>query len=292
MRSNRIIQSIMISAVAMLLLAACSIYDDYPHRRQYDVRLCVTDSTGQVLPDSVASVHTLYTFKNGIFFAQYMAEKDGVVRIAYEDTDSLTFVAMTTNPSNLCDITEPKIGESIHNVWLQMKTQGEGLAADLSEIYYGKLSTVIESWEPQEQQKTIMLRDQRAKARVYVRALRSKHGDGNYRVVLKGLRSGITYNGDTGGIPVNYNMEGKFVTYDDWETSAVNLLPTVYEPCRLQLFKQNGEMLIDTDVDENGKPLIIHPQDDIVFYVRVDTPIGITITVMPFEEFQNNYTFG
>ncbi len=157
MTSNRIIRSFTLCAIAMLLLAACSIFDDYPHRRQYDVILRVTDSTGQVLPDSVASVKTLYAFRNGIFYGKYMAEEDGVIRITYEDRDSMTFVAMTSDPNNLCEITEPEIGESIHNVWLQLKTQGDSLASDLSEIFYGKLTTLIYADGQQEQKKTICI---------------------------------------------------------------------------------------------------------------------------------------
>lgn len=39
MTSNRIIRSITLCAVALLLLSACSIYDEYPARRHYDVIL-------------------------------------------------------------------------------------------------------------------------------------------------------------------------------------------------------------------------------------------------------------
>ena len=74
----------------------------------------------------------------------------------------MTFVAMTSDPNNLCEITEPEIGESIHNVWLQLKTQGDSLASDLSEIFYGNLTTLIYAGGQQEQKKTISLQDQRA----------------------------------------------------------------------------------------------------------------------------------
>ena len=292
MTSNRIIRSFTLCAIVMLLLAACSIFDDYPHRRQYDVILRVTDSTGQVLPDSVASVKTLYAFRNGIFYGKYMAEEDGVIRITYEDRDSMTFVAMTSDLNNLCEITEPEIGESIHNVWLQLKTQGDCLASDLSGIFYGNLTTLIYAGGQQEQKKTISLQDQRARVRVYVRALRPNHGSGNYRVVLQGLHSGITYNGEPGGKAVNCSLSGKFVNLNDWCTQSATVLPTGKEPCRLLIYKQDGTLIFDTCEDENGKPLLIHPQDDIVFFVTVDYLKGISVKVLPFEELDNYYTFG
>ena len=74
-------------------------------------------------------------------------------------------------------------------------------------------------------------------------------------------------------------------------TSSVTLLPTGEEPFRLLIYKQDGELIIDTTVDEKGNPLIIKPNDNIVFYVIVDYIAGITIKILPFEDIDNSYTF-
>lgn len=111
-------------------------------------------------------------------------------------------------------------------------------------------------------------------------------------MVLQGLHSGITYSGEPGGKTVNCSLPGKFVTQDDWCTQSAMVLPTGKEPCRLLIYKQDGTLLFETCEDENGKPLLIHPQDDIVFFVTVDYLIGISVKVLPFEDLDNYYTFG
>lgn len=122
MTSNRIIRSITLCAVALLLLSACSIYDEYPARRHYDVILRIADGTDQVLPGSVASVNTLYAFKNNILAGKYTIGEDGHFHIDsdLEGNDSLTFVALHSEQDEKMKVNEPVIGESIHNVWLQM----------------------------------------------------------------------------------------------------------------------------------------------------------------------------
>lgn len=291
MTSNRIIRNILLCAVTILVIASCSIYDEYPARRQYDIVLRLADSTGQVIPDSVAPVNTLYAFKDGIYVGKYIKEEDGKIRIAYDNRDSLTFVALSSDAANFFEMTEPKLGESINNVWLQLATERDSLACDLNAIYYGNLSTVVNGTGETEEERIITLQDIRAKVRVYARCIRPRYGDGNFKVVLQGLHSGITYGGGPGGKVVNYRLPGKFVTKDDWMTSSVTLLPTGEEPCRLLIYKQDGELIIDTTVDEKGNPLIIKPNDDIVFYVIVDYIAGITIKILPFEDIDNSYTF-
>lgn len=295
MTSNRIIRSITLCAVAMLLLSACSIYDEYPARRHYDVILRIADSTGQVLPDSVASVNTLYAFRKGIFVGKYNAVEKNKFSIDSECNcgECLTFVALYNHENNKATINEPILGESIHNVWLQLHTQGDSIATPPSAICHGKLTIPANSCE--EKEHILYLHDQRAKARVYVKGIRPHFGEGNYRVVLEGLYSGITYYGQPHGKRVNYRLPGNFVKQNDWATSPVTLLPTGKEPCRLLLYKQDGGLLLDTTKDEYGKPLIINPNDDVVFYIAFhtneDQTVGISIKVLPFEDVDNDFTF-
>ena len=157
MTSNRIIRNILLCAVTILVIASCSIYDEYPARRQYDIVLRLADSTGQVIPDSVAPVNTLYAFKDGIYVGKYIKEEDGKIRIAYDNRDSLTFVALSSDAANFFEMTEPKLGESINNVWLQLATEGDSLACDLNAIYYGNLSTVINGTGETEEERIITL---------------------------------------------------------------------------------------------------------------------------------------
>lgn len=290
MTSNGIIKTITLLAVAIFLLTACSIYDEYPHRRQYDVTLRVADSTGQILPDSVAWVTTLYAFKDGIYCGKYTKEEDGKIHLVFQDDDSLTFVAIAGQTPSEYDVKEPQIGDPIDDVWLQLHIDKDSITHTPSAIYYGSLLTTI-SEDDVTDQRVVTLHDMRAKARVYVRGLRTSYGIGNYQVVLKGLYSGLTYSGKSGGSAVSYNLLGKFVNQEDWLTSPVLTFPTDSEPVRLMLYKQDGSLILDTSVDENGKPLLIHKGDDIVFYVVVDNVAGISIKVIPFEDLDNSFIF-
>lgn len=291
MTSNGIIRTIrLLFAFVTIMMTSCSIYDEYPHRMQYDVVLRVADSTGQVLPDSVASVTTLYAFKNGVYYGKYTTEADGKIHIVFRDDDSITFVAATGGRLGEYDMMEPQVGETINNLFFQLHTDIDSVSSAPSAIYYGSLSTTVKD-DNLADERIIYLKDMRAKARVYVRGLRSRHGLGNYRVVLKGLHSGITYKGEPGGTYVSYSLPGKFVTQDDWVTQPAIVLPTGSEPVRLMIYKQDGTLILDSKVDENGKPLFIHSGDDIVFYVVVDYILDTTIRVLPFDEINNSFTF-
>ena len=67
-------------AAVLLMLASCTIYDDYPHRSQHDIVLWVTDESGNILPDSEAPVDEVYAFVDGIYVGKYAKEADGTHR--------------------------------------------------------------------------------------------------------------------------------------------------------------------------------------------------------------------
>ena len=296
MTSNRIIRSITLCAVALLLLSACSIYDEYPARRHYDVILRIADGTDQVLPGSVASVNTLYAFKNNILAGKYTIGEDGHFHIDsdLEGNDSLTFVALHSEQDEKMKVNEPVIGESIHNVWLQMHIQGDSIAAPLTPKYHGKLT--VYSHTNTNQEHIVYMQDKTAKARVYAKNLLPTYGEGNYRVVLEGLYSGIAYSGTSDGNRVNYRLPGRKATKEtDWATDPVTILPTGKNPCRLLIYKNDGGLIIDTIVDENNKPLKVSEQDDVVFYVTITKDAEgnpqFSVKVLPFEDVDNNFTF-
>ena len=113
MTSNGIIRTIrLLFAFVTIMMTSCSIYDEYPHRMQYDVVLRVADSTGQVLPDSVASVTTLYAFKNGVYYGKYTTEADSNIHTVNRDDDSDTFVAATRGRPSDYDMIVPQVGET------------------------------------------------------------------------------------------------------------------------------------------------------------------------------------
>ena len=77
-------------AAVLLMLASCTIYDDYPHRSQHDIVLRVTDESGNILPDSEAPVDEVYAFVDGIYVGKYAKEADGKIRIVLRKGEEVT----------------------------------------------------------------------------------------------------------------------------------------------------------------------------------------------------------
>ena len=60
-----------------------------------------------------------------------------------EELAQREILPLSSDAANFFEMTEPKLGESINNVWLQLATERDSLACDLNAIYYGNLSTVV-----------------------------------------------------------------------------------------------------------------------------------------------------
>ena len=282
-------RTLALCAVILCILSSCSIYDDYGDRRQRDIILQVADESGNILPDSVAPVNEVYAFVNGIYVGKYAKEADGKIRIVVEESDSVTFVAVTGTNRNEYSMKEPQVGESISNTWLQLIDAEKGTPVSPSAIYYGSLSSPFSNQI--EEEKTLVLNDVRAKARIYVKGLKARYGDGNYRIVLEGMNSGITYGGNGGGKLVNYEMGGSFNNNGDWFTPAMTVLPTTGEAVKLKIYKEDGELLYVCSVDDNGKPFAIKSGDDTVFYLTITQQADISIKVIPYEDADNSVFF-
>lgn len=290
MTGNGIIRTIALWTV-LVLMTSCSIYDGYPHRRQYDVVLQLSDSAGNVIPDSIASVSEIYAFVNGVYQGRYAKESDGKIRVTFNDNDSVTFVAIAGRRLGEYTLNTPQTGEAIENTWLQLKTAGAGVTHQPSAIYYGNISTVGDISDVADVKRTITLRDIRAKVRVHVRGLLDRFGPGNYRIVIEGLRSGVAYDGTTGGDYVNYEMGGAFNDKGDWITDPAIVLPSKGETVKLRIYKQDGTLLFDRDHDEDGNPLVIKSNEDAVFIVTASSLLNMTLRVVPFEDVINSGFF-
>ena len=290
MTGNGIIRTMTLWAV-LLLMASCSIYDEYPNRRQYDVTLQLADSSGNVLPDSVALVSEIYAFVNGVYQGKFKKEADGKVHVAFNDNDTVTFVAVAGKDTSQYVRNEPKIGTPIQDTWLRLHTNGAGVNHQPTAIYYGSISEVPPVVDTNPQQ-VITLRDIRSKVGVKIHGLREHFGDGNYRVVIEGLHSGICYDGTGGGDPISYEMSGAFDSSDDWNANPAIVLPAKGDSVRVKIYSQDGALIFDGDKDENGKPLTIKSSDNSVIVITVgSTPAQITVKIVPFEDVINSGFF-
>ena len=291
MTGNGIIRTMTLWAV-LLLMASCSIYDEYPNRRQYDVTLQLADSSGNVLPDSVALVSEIYAFVNGVYQGKYKKEADGKVHIAFNANDTVTFVAVAGKDTSQYVRNEPKIGTPIKDTWLRLHNSAAGVNRQPAAIYYGSISEIPPHVDPNPQQ-VMTLHDIRAKVGVKIHGLREHFGDGNYRVVVEGLHSGINYDGTGGGDSISYDMSGSFdPSIDEWNADPITVLPAKGDKVRVKIYSQDGMLVFDGDKDEYGKPLTINSSDNSVIVISVgSTPAQITVKIVPFEDVNNSGFF-
>lgn len=273
----------------LLMLASCTIYDDYPHRSQHDILLQVTDESGNILPDSEAPVDEVYAFVDGIYVGKYAKEADGKIRIVLHKGEEVTFVAATGSNSQEFTLREPQVGERISNNWLQLQDGALGTLPSPSAIYYGSYTSTSD--DPEESETLITLTDVRAKVHVYVKGLKARYGEGNYRVVLEGMNSGISYSGEGSGRLINYDMGGSFNAKGDWVTPSAIVLPTNGEQVRLKIYKEDGALLFESNQDEDGNPLAVERGSDVVFQVSILQEAKISIKILPFEDADNSGFF-
>lgn len=173
--------------------------------------------------------------------------------------------------------------------WLQLIDAEKGNAISPSAIYYGSLSSPFS--DKLEEETVITLKDVRAKTSVYLKGLKACYGDGNYRVVLEGMNSGVTYDGNGGGKLVNYELGGKFNAKGDWFTPAMIVLPTTGEAVKVKIYKEDGTLLYTCDHTDDGSPLAVKPGDNVVFYITIWQNADISIKVIPFDDVDNPIFF-
>jgi hypothetical protein len=285
------IKTILIVLLLSMIMASC-IYDEYPGRKQCDLSLNLVDSTGALLTDSVAHKYDVYWFVNGIYKQTIKAENDGLYRLSFNQGDRITFVAIAAKDTAACKVNAPVVGESIKNVWLQLKTSSDNISPQPSAIYYGSIDTTATESDPTNNRYVISMKDVRSRISVRVNGLRERFGDGNYRIVVEGLRSGIAYDGSTSGELINYEFTGGFDSEGNYVTGSSRVFASSSdERVRVRVYKQDGGLLFDRDVDEDNKPLIVNKRDDIVFVINASYSVEMTIKIVPWAEVNNTSTF-
>ena len=292
MTGKLMIRRLMLWALAALLFSSCSIYDDYPHRRQYDMDVVLTDVEGNVMDDSVASVSEIYAFVNGVYSGKYTKSADGKIHIVLDDRDKVTFVAAGGRHPDEYTQQEPQVGDSISSTWLRLKKQTDGHGVQPSDLFYGSAtvggsSAMVDA----DDHYTLSLRDIRGKVRVMIRGLGTRFGTGDYQVVLEGLSGGLAYDGSPSGEKVSYDLGGSFVNSSNWLSDSVQVLPTYGGSFSLKVFKSDGTLILVSDHDEKGQPFSVATGDDVVLVVSIDKTSEFTIKIIPFEDVFNSGFF-
>lgn len=156
------IKTILIGLLLSMIVTSC-IYDEYPDRKQCDLSLNIVDSTAALLPDSVAHKYDVYWFVNGIYKQTIKAEDDGLYRLSFSKGDRITFVAIAAKDTAACKMNVPSVGESIKNVWLQLKISSNNISPQPSAIYYGSIDTTATASDPINNRYVISMKDVRSR---------------------------------------------------------------------------------------------------------------------------------
>lgn len=286
MKCNRIIQ-LLVLLILELMLDSC-IFDQYPDRKQYTLRVELVDSLGEQLSDSIASLYGVGCFVNGIYRETISKESDGKYRYAFLGEDDVTFVALACENPDEYLMTPPRDGMAIQNRWLQMNMPVGQNAPDASPVFYGSVNTHISG--TQNENVCVKMQDVRAQVRIVAYNMLAKFGVDNYRFVLERCSTGLAYDGSSCGEIADYDLAGKLSSDGNYRTESRHLLPSS-EGLRVRIYKGDGKMLFETDKDSQGNTLLLRPGTNNVIMIQFGYTTDATIKVVPFEEVGNETVF-
>ena len=286
---------IVIAVWILHLCVGCSVFDDNQSLSQASFFLNVVDSMGAGVPSSSVTLAPLYCFVNGLYSRMLTPEADGTYRYVFNSEDSVCLVSLAGRAPSEYSLAEPREGESIHNVWLSLNgaTTGE-VSPSPAAIYYGSWTgTGSQFAEIDNAEVPLTLRDLRGKIRVLIRGVHDRFGDGEYRVVIDGLRGGLDYDGMTAtAMMASFELPGAFIPgTGDWLTKPVTALPSCGSKVTVRIYKKDGQLIYRRSQDDNGVDLVAKEGGDQVFVITASMTGALTLQVQPFDEVFQNSSF-
>ena len=279
---------------ALFSLVGCSVYDSYEGRTQASFRLNVVDSTGAGVPSSDVTLAPLYCFVNGLYSRTIAPEADGTYRCVFNSVDSVCLVSLAgCNPSEY-SLATPREGESIRNVWLSLNGAATGEVSPCpSAVYYGLWRGTGSQFTAVNTEVPITLRDLRGKIRVLIKGVREYFGDGEYRVVIDGLRGGLGYDGMTAtAMATSFELPGAFMPgTGDWLTEPVTALPSDGSKVTVRIYKKDGQLIYRRSQDDSGADLVAKEGGDQMFVITASMTGALTLRVLPFDDVFQNSSF-
>ncbi|WP_036878272.1 FimB/Mfa2 family fimbrial subunit [Xylanibacter oryzae] len=272
-------------AVTILLQVSC-IDENNDNCVQCSVVTSPKDSIGRILPDSVKGNMQAYLFINGKFDRIVTSDADGSYKISYDSgAGSATLVTIGSSSKDSAIVYTPKYGDDISKMsYSVLKDKTDGGYTLPSSLYYGRYDctmtrggTTVDT--------TIVLSNQPAILRVVIKQLKESFGNyDDYKVVLSGFRSNLTFSGEVTGDSIIYTPPAHFNDNNEFVTAPVRTFPTKKgEYVTVSIYR--GDKLIQTlDRDINGKKLSVGAGSDVVLVLdcfRND----MTMTVMPWKDY-------
>ena len=277
-----------LTMVVLAGFASCSIYDHYSGISQTNVVPRLVNNDSIVLPDSLVNGYKLYFFMDERYAEMQPEYQNGQYVIVFPSDTKVSFVAVALKDSTQYTLNEPKVGESIDNIWLTAHTASENEPPYPQGIYFGRID-VMEAEGDRHLQYTLDIAPYDSQLHIYLSNARNKFGLGEYECVVQGLRNGVSYGGRNAGDYVIYSFTGSFKDNGDWVSTPLHVFPSnPGDVLRVMLYKDKY-LVFETTVDQDGNPLAIPRGSDICFYYNLPIIGEITIQVLPWKQVENNF---
>ena len=278
------------------LLASC-INDDYSNCVQYSLTVSQTDSIGNALTAEVKGNMMAYLFIDGKFDRIVTSDPDSSYKVSYDGRNgNASLVAIGSSDKDSAQIFTPAVGSDMNSISVSVKRDpitGEYILP--SSLYYGTYAISSQSAGMSAVYGNIVMKKKPATVHVVIRQLKEFFGDRNYKVVLSGFRSTMTFAGQITGDSIEYSPSAVFDTSNQLVTSSINTFPTMQnEYVTVSVFSNPDgsgksrssmtQLIWSTNRDSYGNRVTLNSGDDKVIIVDCSSK-QLILNVMPWSEY-------
>ena len=278
------------------LLASC-INDDYSDCVQCSVIVSQTDSIGNALTAKVKGNMMAYLFIDGKFDRVVTSDPDSSYKISYDGRNgNASLVAIGSSDKDSAQIFTPAVGSDMNSISVSVKRDpitGEYILP--SSLYYGTYAISSQSAGMSAVYGNIVMKKKPATVHVVIRQLKEFFGDRNYKVVLSGFRSTMTFAGQITGDSIEYSPSAVFDTSNQLVTSSINTFPTMQnEYVTVSVFSNPDgsgksrssmtQLIWSINRDSYGNRVTLNSGDDKVIIVDCSST-QLILNVMPWSEY-------
>jgi hypothetical protein len=275
----------------MLCLLASCIDESHVGCVQYAIATQLVDTKGDPMSELVMGKSLAYLFLNDKFDHVVTSEADGRYLISFDGNSKASLVVFGNMNTDSFHIRTPNVGDDISETSVNLIARTR--AAELQDIYtahlyYGRYDYTSES-AGATKVVVLPLLDRQVKLHVVVQELRETYGEGDYKIVLDGLRNAVAFDGTVIGDSVSYHPTASFASNGDWVSETLRTLPTkTGEAVMLSIYKGDA-LLWHSSLDNTGKPITLTGGEDKAVVLNVARR-EFDLVVEPWSDYLNQNT--
>ncbi|BCS84761.1 FimB/Mfa2 family fimbrial subunit [Prevotella herbatica] len=238
-----------------------------------------------------------YLFIDGKFDHIVTSDPDSSYKISYDGRNgNASLVAIGSSDKDSAQIFTPAVGSDMNSISVSVKRDpltGEYILP--SSLYYGTYAISSQAAGVSTVYGNIVMKKKPATVHVVIRQLKEYFGDRNYKVVLSGFRSTMTFAGQITGDSIEYSPSAVFDTSNQLVTSSINTFPTMQkEYVTVSVFSNPDgsaksrssmtQLIWSTNRDSYGNRVTLNSGDDKVIIVDCSSK-QLILKVMPWSEY-------